>query len=93
MAEITATCPHCKRGGIHPDATRCHHCSGEFGAYSETPAYKAELRAKAILETINVLIVGIAVFSMPFGWTTGIIVAAVFAALVFFTKHLKKFLS
>ena len=43
-------CPNCRRAYIHPDATRCNHCSGEFEAYSETPDGKILAKLGAILE-------------------------------------------
>ena len=88
-----ARCPHCQRGGVHRKATRCHHCSGEFEAYSETPAGKAAARRNAIIETALVFPILTLEAGRFAGWVLGLPSAIVIIVAYFRIRHLSKFRS
>lgn len=83
-------CPNCRRAYIHPDATRCNHCSGEFEAYSETPDGKILAKRDAILEAALIFLL-LAFFGGSLaGWPLGVPCAAAITVFNFRAQHLSK---
>ena len=81
-------CPNCRRAYIHPDATRCNHCSGEFEAYNETPDGKI-LEWDAILETALIFLL-LAFFGGSLAGWPGVSCAAAITIFNFRAQHLSK---
>ena len=82
-------CPNCRRAYIHPDATRCNHCSGEFEAFSETPDGKILAKRAAILETAFIFLL-LAFFGGSLAGWPGVSCAAAITIFNFRAKHLSK---